>query len=222
MNHLLSQNEHGMTLPELLVALAVAIILASVVVSVNLTFFGSVSQSRITAELAVESHFVLQTMIEDIRLADGIATTSAIADANQPGGWSTDDSSNVLVLNSPAIDSNNDIIYDPETGYPYRNHQIYFISGNSLYKRVLKNPDAPGNVAKTTCPEAQATSTCPADRRYTEYISDLTLLFYDTDNAATTDPALARSVKTGLVMARQAFGKSINFNNSIQTTLRNY
>lgn len=213
--------QEGMTLPELLVAITVAVILSSVVVAINLNFFGSVSQSRITAELAVESHFALSTMIEDIRLADAIATTNTIADANQSGGWTTSDAGNVLVLDSPAVDGSNNIIYNPETGDPYRNQQIYFIADTTLYKRTLMNPDAPGNAAKTTCPAALATSTCPADKQYTEYISDLTLIFYDVDNAATTDPVLARSVKAGLNMSRQSFGQSIAFNNSIQTTLRN-
>lgn len=218
----LEPQQGGMTLPELLIAIAVATILASVLVSINLNFFGSVSQSRITAELAVESHFVLATMVEDIRLADNVAATNTITDANQPGGWTTNDAGNVLVLNSPAVDVNNDIIYDPDTGYPYRNQQIYFISGTTLYKRTLMNPAATGNTAKTTCPAALATSTCPADKQYTEYIADLTLSFYDLDNVTTADPTLARSVKAGLNMSRQSFGQSISFNNSIQTTLRNY
>ena len=216
-------DQQGMTMVELLVAISIATILASVILAINLNFFGNVAQSQITSELAVESHFVLQTMIEDIRLADAIASSNTLSDSNSPaGGWITSDSGNILVIDSPATNSSNDVIYDASTGYPYRNELVYFISGGALYRRTLKNTAAAGNTAVTTCPAAIASSSCPADKKYTTYISDMTLAFYDTDNAVTANPSLARSLKVGLTLNRKSFGKPIVFNNSIQTTLRNY
>ncbi|MBI3338218.1 hypothetical protein HY003_02880 [Candidatus Saccharibacteria bacterium] len=216
-------NQVGMTIVELMVAMAISIILAGVVLTINLNYFGSVIQSQITAELAVESHFVLQTMVEDIRLADNIAATNSLTDSNAPaGGWVTSDPDNVLIINSPATDSSKNIIYDPETGYPYRNEFIYFIDGTKLYKRTIKNTNAPANTAITSCPASVANSTCPADKQYTAYISDMTLAYYDTNNTSVTDPALTRSIQVGLILTRKSFGKSIVFNNSIRTTLRNY
>jgi Tfp pilus assembly protein PilW len=216
-------DQAGLTIVELTIAMAIAVILAGVVLAINLNFFGSVSQSRITAELAIESNFVLQTMVEDIRLADGIAANNSLTDANAPvGGWVTSDLNNVIVIQSPAIDSNHDVIYDPNTGFPYRNEIIYFIDGSKLYKRVLKNTNAPSNTAVTTCPASVASSTCPVDKEYTTYITDLGFTYYNSSGVATTDPTLARSVKANLIMSRKSFGKTITFNNSIQTTLRNY
>ncbi|HSX27284.1 MAG TPA: type II secretion system protein [Patescibacteria group bacterium] len=217
------KSQSGLTIVELLVSVAIAAILASVLLAINLQFFGNVMQSQISAELAVESHFVLEAMVEDIRLADGITVTNSLADANGPaGGWSTSDSANRLVLKSPAINSSRDIIYDDSTGFPYRNELVYFMSGKMLYRRTLKNGGASGNIAVTTCPASTASSSCPVDKQYTTYINDMTFTFYDTANAVTTDPTLARSIKVGINMSRKAFGKTITFNNSIQTTLRNY
>lgn len=215
--------ESGFTILELLIAVAISTILSTVLLAFTLTYVADVFRSRSAAELAVESHFVLRTMVEDIRLADGIDTINDITDDNAPeDGWTTSDANNQLIINSPAVTVDKDIIYDSETGYPYRNQLIYFISGNNLYKRVLGNTAADGNSLTTSCPQASASSTCPADKNYTSNIDNLTFEFYDIDNTITSDPTLARSVKVGLVMSRRSFGKTVTLNNSIQTTLRNY
>lgn len=217
----MKRSDAGFSMVELMIAIGIAVVLSSVLITFTLTYVADVFRSRVAAELAVESNFVLQTMVEDIRLADGIATTNTLMDANQPsGGWTTSDSSNRIVINSPALTASRDIIYDSSTGYPYRNQYIYFISGTTLYKRVLKNDSATGNTAVTTCPTSS--STCPADKNYTSNIQDLTLQFFDIDNASTVDPASARSIKVGIVMSRKSYGKTITLSNSIQVTLRNY
>lgn len=219
----MSKSQSGFTIVELLIAVGISAVLSTVLLAFTLTYVADVFRSRGAAELAVESHFVLQTMVEDIRLADGIALTNNITDSYPPAdGWATSDSTNQLVINSPATTVDKDIIYDSNTGYSYRNQFIYFISNNNLFKRVLKNTSATNNTAVTSCPSSSATSACPADKSYTSNIQDLTLVFYDTDNAITTDSSVARSVKVGIVMSRKSFGKVITLNNSIQTTLRNY
>jgi prepilin-type N-terminal cleavage/methylation domain-containing protein len=219
----MNTRESGFTILELLIAVAISTILSTVLLAFTLTYVADVFRSRSAAELAVESHFVLRTMVEDIRLADGIDTINDITDDNAPeDGWTTSDAANQLIINSPATTIDKAIIYDSETGYPYRNQFIYFILGSNLYKRVLSNSNADGNSAVTSCPQAAASSSCPADKNYTSNIENITLEFYDIDNAVTTDPTMARSVKVGLVMSRRSFGKTVTLNNSIQTTLRNY
>lgn len=217
------KSQSGFSLVELMLAISIATVLSTVLLAISLGFVADVFRSRATAELAVESHFVLQTMIEDVRLADGIAASNIIADANAPtGGWTTNDSLNRIVINSPAIDSARNIIYDPNTGYPYSNHLIYYKDGTNLFRRSLKETTAVGNTTITSCPEAIASSSCPADKKYSSNLEDLTFTFYDINNVVTTDPALARSLKVGVVLSRQSFGKIITLNNSVQTTLRNY
>lgn len=219
----MTDRQSGFSIVELMMAIAVSAVLTTVLLSFTLTYVADVFRSRGAAELAVESHFVLQALIEDIRLADGIDTINNLSDEHAPtGGWITSDADNQLIINSPAITASRDIIYDDATGYPYRNQTIYFISGSNLFKRTLGNTAAPSNSTVTSCPLASSSSSCPADKNYTSNVQDLTLEFYDIDNVVTEDPASARSVKVGLVMSRRSFGKTITLNNSIQTTLRNY
>ncbi len=212
----------GFTIVELLLAVAISSIIVTVLLSLTLTYFSSAVRSQTTAQLQIESHYVLRSIIEDIRLADGIASTSAITDSSKPSGWTTSSTGNVIVIESPTVDSSHNVIYDPLTGYPYKNELIYYMTGNQLYKRTLKNTAASGNIAVTSCPPASSSSSCPADKHYTDYITDLSYTYYDTDDAVTTDPTLARSVKVGVTMARKSFGKTVTYNDSIQATLRNY
>ncbi len=213
----------GFSMVELMLAIGIASVLSTVLVAFSLGYVADVFRSRAAAELAVESHFVLRTFVDDIRLADGIALTNSITDLNAPvGGWITSDANNQIIINSPAITSAHDIIYDDSTGYPFRNQYIYFIQGSDLYRRTLKNTSATGNTVTTTCPSANSSPSCPNDKIYTSNIQDFTLEFFDINNTATTDPTAARSVKLTIAMSRKTYGKTITLNNSIQTTLRNY
>lgn len=214
--------QSGFTIVELLLAVAIASIISTVLLAVSLTFFADTARSQATAQMSVDSHFMLRAIIEDLRLSDSVAVANTLTDSNEPvGGWTTSDLKNVLVINRPATTANNDIIYNSSTGNPYNNQFIYFISNKTLYKRVLHNPSAAGNNSTTTCPEALATTTCPPDREYSKYVDDLTLEFFDSSNNPTNDPAVARSVRVGLTMSRKFFGRSVTFDNSILTKLRN-
>lgn len=219
----MSKKQAGFSMVELMIAISIAAILSTVLIAFTMGYVVDVFRSRSAAELAVESHFVLRTIVDDIRIADGIASTNDIVDNNVPiNGWQTSDVNNQLIINSPAITTTSDIIYDSSTGYPYRNQYIYFITNHKLYRRTLKNTNASGNFAVTSCPETAVSSTCPQDKVYTSNINDISFVFYDIDNNITSNPILARSVKLGVVMSRKTFGKSITLNNSIQVTLRNY
>lgn len=215
-------DQNGFTIFELLISIAIASTIVTVLFAISLGFFGSTIRSQVTAEMAIDSHFMLRALVEDLRLGNDIGATNVLSDANAPGeSWVTDDSNNVLIINRPATTSSNDIIYDSATGNPYKNEYIYFVSNNALYKRHLKNPSASGNSVSTTCPASAASNTCPADRKYSSYVDDMTLTFYDEGNNVTNDVSVARSVNVGLSMSRKVFGKTITFNNSIFTKLRN-
>jgi len=210
----------GFSIMELVIATAIAGIISVVMFSVALYFYGDTLQSSASTQMALESQLILTQLVEDIRLSDGISSTNQITDPNQPGGWTTNDPSNIIIIESPAIDSDRDIIYDSETGYPYRNELIYFTSGTKMHRRTLKNTAAAGNIAVTTCPTA--TPTCPDDKKYTDHIANLTFTFYDANNVATADANAARSVDLTVNMSRKVYGETITLSNSTRTTLRNY
>jgi prepilin-type N-terminal cleavage/methylation domain-containing protein len=212
----------GFTITELVISLTVAGILATMLFTATFYYYVNAAQTETATNLALESQSILTQLTEDIRLADSIASTNAITDAHGPsGGWTTSDPSNIIIIESPAITSSRDVIYDASTGYPYRNEFIYFMTGTTMYKRVLANPNASGNIAKTTCPAASASSSCPPDRVFSTNISNLTFTFYDSSDATTSNAIQARSVVLTVNMARKSFGKNITLNNSTRVTLRN-
>lgn len=218
----LSASSHGFTLTELMVSMAIAAIICTLMMTVTLTLYGTAIRSQVTAQMAVETQFMLRSIVEDVRLADSIGLISLLPDANAPsGGWQTSNTNKVLIINQPAVTSSNDIIYDPLTGNPYDNEYIYFLSGRTLYKRSLKNPLATASTTKTSCPSALVTSACPVDKQYSQNVDSITLTFYDLLNNETTVPTLAKSVKISVSTSRKVFGKNVTFNNTVLTKLRN-
>lgn len=214
--------QKGFTIVEVIIAVGVSTILAGTLFTVTLYYYANALQSQITTEMALESQVILTQLVDDIRLADSIASTNTISDTYAPtGGWMTNDPSNIIIIQSPALDSNRNIIYDTNTGSPYSNEFIYYSSGTNMNKRILKNVDAAGNTAVTTCPSANATATCPADRTFSKRLSNLTFTFYDASNVTTSDATLARSVSLNVDMSEKVFGKTLTLSNSTRTTLRN-
>ncbi len=215
-------SEAGYTLVETVLAVSVAAIMIGVLFSITFSYYTNAVQSQAAASMALESQTILSQMVEDLRLADGTALNNEITDPNAPGGvWTTSDANNVLVIRYPAVTADRDIIYQPDTGFPYQNEFVYFINGTSMHKRILKNTGAVGNAAETSCPAASATPTCRADPLFSTDVSDLTFTLYDINNNVTTDPAQARSVKLTVSLSKVVFGKTISMSNTTQVTQRN-
>jgi prepilin-type N-terminal cleavage/methylation domain-containing protein len=211
----------GFTIIELLISVSIASILIMVMMTITVYYYGDILKTQATAELALESQAVLRKIVEETRFADGIRSTNTITDANAPvGGWATNDPSDILIIASPAYDASRNIIYNNSDSFPYENESVYFKSGGTFYKRVLKNTLATGNTAKTTCPTA--TVTCPKDTAITSNLSNLTFVFYDVNNNTTADATAARSIAITVNLQKQSYGTLIQFNNTIRTTLRNY
>ena len=214
--------QKGFTIVELIISISLATIISGVLLYISLNLVSDTTRARITAELAIESQILLRSIVEDTRLAGSLSTTNQNTDSNSPvGGWVTNDPSNILIIDLPAINVSRDIIYDSSTGYPYDNEVVYYSSGSSMYRRTIVNPSATGNILKTSCPPALATSICPADKKFTSYLTDLTFTFYDDSNNTTADATLARSVQITVRVQRKILGKTVKFDNTIRTTLRN-
>lgn len=223
MRHKLKHSANdGFTLVEVIMALTIAAILSGVLLTVTFRFYANAVQAQQTAELALESQTLLGQLTEDLRLSAGVKSGTTLSDANQPSGWTTSDTDNILVIASPATDPSHNIIYDSLTGDPYANEFIYFLQNGIMYKRTLKNTAASGNVAKTTCPAAAATDTCLEDRVFSEHVSGLSFIMYDSNNAVVTDTAQARSLSITVDFARTVFGKPITLSNTTRITQRNF
>lgn len=199
---------------------AIAGILIVSVLTVTLFFYGNVIRGNLQARLAVESQNILRSVVEDLRISSGIRANNTITDPSV-GGWSTSNSSLILIVASPAVDSSNNFIIDTSTGYPYQNEIIYFANGGRLYKRFLAHPDASGNKLKTSCPAASSSPSCPPDVILSSNFETMNFVFYDQDDNITTTLPQARSIGLAVMVKRKSFGKDLKFDNKIRITLRN-
>jgi type II secretory pathway pseudopilin PulG len=217
-----NSKESGFTVPELAIAVTVAGFLAAAIFIATFYYYVNVSQAQTTTDMALESQSILTQLTDDIRLSDAISSTNALTDSNAPvGGWVTSNPSNIIIIESPAVDSAHNIIYNSNTGFPYRNEFIYFIKGGSMYKRILANVAATNNTAVTTCPANLVTPSCPADRLFSSNANNLSFTFYDLSGNTTADASKARSVFLQIDMVKKSFGKNISFSNKTRITLRN-
>ena len=219
---MVNKHEGGFTIVELTIVISVTSIIAVVFLYVVSNFFVTITRTNELADMTVNSQNLLRTTVENIRFGNGVETTNAITDANAPsGGWNTSNTSFVIVIPVPAVDSTKSYIIDPDTGDPYMNELVYYKSGTNLYERVLANPNATGNRLNTSCPASKATTSCRADPLLATYVSSMTFTLYDQDNNQTTDQTIARSIYITLVMQRNAPISPLSLSTNIRVTLRN-
>lgn len=212
----------GFTVVELLVVITVTSLLSIVFLDTITNFYSIITRNNASSDLTTTSQNLLRSTVEALRVGDGVRQTNSISDTNAPaGGWSTNNSSFVIIIAAPALDALRNYIINPDTGSPYMNELVYFKSGTLLMQRVLANPSATGNTLKTSCPAALATASCPADKQLAEYLKDMVFTLYDQDDIQTNDPLAGRSIKIDLAMERDLSGTPLTLNNSIRVTLRN-
>ena len=215
-------NQAGVTLVELIVVIGISSVLLLSVMTIGVYLSGDTVRTSLYAQLATESQTVLRSVVEELRQSSAIETANQNVDANAPvGGWTTSNSSLILIISTPALDSSNNFITNPDTGSPYQNEIVYFSSGTQLYKRFLANPAATGNMRQTTCPQASSSASCPPDILMSRNFKTLSFISYDQDDAVTTTLPDARSIKLFIQMERKTYGKTLTFDNNIRITIRN-
>lgn len=212
----------GFTLVELVISTTVLGVMLITLFGVSTYYFTQITRNTMMVNMTVDSQNLLRNTVEDIRYGAGVRQSNTISDPNAPsGGWNTSNTNFIIVIAVPAVDASHNYIIDSSTGNPYNNELVYFKSGNALMERTLANPSATGNTLLTSCPSASASPTCPADKFLTDNVSSMVFTLYDQDDAVTTDPLQARSVKIDLSMAKHTFGGTVSLANSIRVTLRN-
>jgi hypothetical protein len=84
----------------------------------------------------------------------------------------------VIYLNRPSVDTSGNIILNGSL--PYQDDVIIYMDGTTkqLLGRVVANPNAPGNRAKTTCPATYATVSCPMDTVIAENVSSVDMRYF--------------------------------------------
>lgn len=212
----------GFTVVELVVGITVSSILFLAFMVAISNQFVLIVKNNANIDMSATAQNLLRTTAENLRGGDGVRQTNAISDPHSPvGGWNTSNNNFVIVIETPALDSSHNYIIDSSTGNPYMNELVYYKSGVSLFERQLANPNANGNSLKTSCPQAQASPSCPADPDLGDYFNSMAFTLYDQNNAQTADPTLARLIKINLNMQRAVFGEKISLSTDMAVTLRN-
>lgn len=217
-----STKSGGYTLVELTLSITITGIIMVSLFAIVTNYFAVITRNNLAVDMTVDSQNLLRSTVEALRYGSGVRQTNTISDPNAPsGGWNTSNSNFVIILAVPVVDTNGDYIIDPDTGSPYNNELVYFKEGVSLHRRILAHTGATGNSLRTTCPQNLASSLCPADTKLIDYIDSMVFTLYNQDDALTSDPLQARSVKIDLTMERDTFGQPLVLDNSIRITLRN-
>lgn len=227
-----NKSQSGYTLAELLIAFFIIIILSGALTSLYFIFFNTTLRNNYQARLAVESQGILRSIVEELRVSSGVRTNSR-PDANVIGGgsnWSTSNANLVLIIATPAVNVDNEILFDTSAGAPYMNEIVYFATNGQLFKRYLADDTAIGNRYTTSCPPAIADASCPADVLLSTHFKSMDFSFYDQDNVlidpgapdpTPNDIALARSIELNIDMEHKTFGQIVLYNNKIRMTMRN-
>jgi hypothetical protein len=160
-------------------------------------------------------------VVNDVRLSAFAEESNRWPDDNAPGGefgWQSD--SNTLVLATAAEDSDRNVLFDDSAEYiSHKNNIIYFLSNDSLYKRVIAAP-VTGNSEVTTCPEAQATASCPADKVMLRNISSFSVKYLDGNNAEVI-PTNARSVEVTIGRYTEEYSRPVSVSYTTRMVFRN-
>lgn len=218
------KNSQGFTLVELLITTILISIVSLVIAGFLTVWLQSYGDARARTELLTEAQLALDKINSDIRLSGAADAANRWPDNNAPGApanlysWSSD--ADTLALARAAMDTNRNIIFsDPNKYITAKFNVIYYISGDELYRRVLQSTYSE-DASITTCPPAEATSTCPADNLVADNVTSFSIKYYDASGAEVT-PNSARSINLTIELTEQSGSKNIVANYSTRMVFRN-
>lgn len=220
----LKRQQAGFTLVELLVSLLVMTILSLAVANFIANWLQAATLAQARTNLLNNAESALDTINTDIRLSGDADTNNRWPDNNAPGApsdlLSWQSNNQTLVLAKAATDKhNNNIFSDPAKYITEKDNEIYYLSGSTLYRRTLTSDDI-NDAAVTTCPPAQASTSCPADKVIATGVTNFTAQYYDA-NEDQVDPTDARAIQLSITMASTQNGHQISASYNTRMVFRN-
>jgi hypothetical protein len=166
-----------------------------------------------------------------VQSAKSVESANALPDSHAPGApsnlysWSgAAGSGGNLILAVPSRDSSGNIIYiDGAHTSLYTDEVIYYLDSSThrLYRRYIANSGAAGNAAKTTCPTASASSSCPADAVIVDDVANLVTNYLDGNDNSVTSPSGTEAVSYTVTETRTIHSHTFTGTYSTIATLRN-
>lgn len=217
-------SRHGFTLVETMIALAVTGILVLAVMNFVLENLITSAVTTARAELLSEAESGLDNAARDIRLSANADQNNRWQDNYAPNAptdpYSWQSNSSTVILATAAEDQSNNILFqDPLKYITQKNNIIYFQKNGTLYKRILAAPIT-GNKARTTCPIAVASSSCPSDREMLHNVSAFSVRYLD-GNDDEVSPTDARSVELTVQLQAKKYGQNITAKYTTRMVFRN-
>lgn len=216
----MSVRSKGFTLVELLVTIPIFMLIVATLIGFLINLYAGLLMKDARVQMALEAQEALSAIQDDLYFARNFAEapSAAMTDANGPGGsaagWTYNTTPITLIvyemaLDKPRQDSNRQLVYqrtaasgnscapaDIEQNPPVLNNLIYFISNNTLKRRILV-PDPVHSrcsepVSQQSCPttttrerqlEGGGTDTvpCPADATLATSVSSFAIDYFDID-----------------------------------------
>lgn len=197
-------------------------ILSLMLANFIVTWMASATLAQARADLLANAQGALDTVTEDIRLSGSADQNNRWPDANGPGGqqfgWQSNGST--LVLAKVAVDSGNNIIFsDPAQYITQKYNEIYYLSSGTLYRRTISSTHV-NDASTTTCPAANATSSCPADKVVAKNVTNFGVTYYDSDLNSVT-AANARAIQLSITMSKKINGKDVSASYNTRMVFRN-
>lgn len=233
----MNPNSKGFTLVEILIISPVVMVTIVMLMSYLFNQYGQLTQQGAQLDLNVEVQNITFSMQDDLFFSKSFESNKNdnLDDSFAPGGgWTATSTPKTLILSTAALTKNyrdedrQPVYIDTQGCTPQAtleensilyNNIIYFVSGTTLYKRILTAPSTMATCGtpyqKQTCPAASATTSCPADRVLTTKLNSISYTYYDTNNVVTTTPENADKVTITMQLKDRAYAEDIFSTSSI-------
>lgn len=217
----IKSQQAGFTVVELLVVMVVSGLIMGVISNFALNYWGrtiTVNNDQQTLVTRLNANDFLRSSIDS---ASGIVTQNSLADANvgnaDPGDvtgthWliihaipttisvgGTGSFTPLLYYNRPSVSTTKNIIINGSI--PYEDDIILYMNGTTkqLLARTIANTSATNNRARTSCPPATATNSCPADNIIADNVVSVGMRYFSRsgntiDYTSITDPTTGKYI----------------------------
>jgi prepilin-type N-terminal cleavage/methylation domain-containing protein len=218
------RSQAGFTMVEVLVAVSVTTIMMLVITNYMMRNIQTSTMETVRATILREVQSTLDFVAADTRLSANADANNRNADVNSPSGatnpYSWASSASTLVLATAATTANHDIIFsDPANYVTTKNNIVYFVSGGTLYKRILA-ANVANNGTKTTCPATKITASCPGDKELLHNVKAFTVTYLDGSNNSVT-PTDARSIEISLTASFTQYKQTQSASYTTRMVFRN-
>lgn len=197
--HNAAAGSEGFTLVELVIVMTLTVLFSGLVMTFFLDLWGSTATLQNDSETFVSREDAGDALRDAFNSAAGLINQNGIADTHTnnpdpanasnnywvplhaiPGTTSMPSTGTtpVLYFSAPSVDSSRNFIMNGTQ--PYQDNFVLYMdaSTKSLLLRTLVNPSAAGDRLTTSCPPAQTTALCPADKTIAGDVSSVSKRYF--------------------------------------------